>query len=221
VTVSLPQLARRLDLGQWQVERAIRDGLLPEPDRARRCYSVAAAAALEADAGTIRAGVSHVPDMGAWKAAKYLAAKLGVTVTPGGIETLAAWSILRVTGNYKGFLLYDGGLLGALGSAAMARAAEAARDLPAKDAAAYMGIRESDFRLLARFGFIKAARWVDGQWARFALYAPAELDRFLARDDIDWAAVRATKRNKRSPLYYLAEPELVLEALAGTRGVPW
>lgn len=50
--------------------------------------------------------------------------------------------------------------------------------------------------------------------ARFALYSRATLDAFLARTDIDWAAVRATPRNRRSPLHKLAEPELVLETLA-------
>ena len=48
-----------------------------------------------------------------------------------------------------------------------------------------------------------------------AVYAVDALDAFLARKDIDWPTVRATPRNKRTPLYYLAEPELVMATLAG------
>jgi hypothetical protein len=47
------------------------------------------------------------------------------------------------------------------------------------------------------------------------VYAVDALDAFLARKDIDWPTVRATPRNKRTPLYYLAEPELVMATLAG------
>jgi hypothetical protein len=42
------------------------------------------------------------------------------------------------------------------------------------------------------------------------------LDGFAARPGIDWAAVRATPRNRRTPLYELAEPGLAWVALGGS-----
>jgi hypothetical protein len=215
VSVSLPQLASRLGLELWQAERAVRDGLLPQPDRARRRWSEAAALQLETIAEAIRDAAGRVPDLGAWRAADYLRDKLGVPMTAGGVEELAARGQLRPTEVYKGCQLYSGTDLEAFTDKAAAEVAEAGRDRTAEQAAAYMRIREADFRLLARFGFFTPARHVNGQWARFPLYACAELDRFLARPDIDWDAVRATPRNKRTPLYYLAEPELVMATLAG------
>ena len=215
MTVSLPQLARRLGLEQWQAERAVRDGLLPQPDRARRHWSEAAAAQLEQAAEAIRAAAGRVPDVGAWRAADYLKNKLGVGITAGGVERLAALGLLGLAETYKGCQLYSGADLEAFTDADAAASAEVTRDRNARQAAAYMRIREADFRLLARFGFITPARWVDGQWARFPVYAAGALDAFLAREDIDWPAVRATPPNKRTPLYYLAEPELVMAALAG------
>lgn len=157
-------------------------------------------------------GVS--PDLGAWRAADLLASRLGLAVTAAGIEELAARGAIRPTHKLRGVQLYSGEDLAALADPAVVAGAQASRDRTAAEAAAYMRIREKDFRLLAKVGMIPAARYCYGQWARFPLYACATLDAFLARADIDWAAVRATPRNRRSLLYYLAEPELIMHTLA-------
>jgi hypothetical protein len=155
------------------------------------------------------------PDLGAWRASDVLAERCGIPVTAAGVEELAARGLIRAGKKYRGCQLYSGEDLAAVDPAAVADA-QARRDRTAAEAAAYMAIREADFRLLAKVRLIRPARHVDGQWARFPLYACAALDEFLARPDIDWTAVRATPRGRRSPLYRLCEPELVLMALGWT-----
>jgi hypothetical protein len=160
------------------------------------------------------------PDVGAWRASDVLAERCGITVTAAGVEELAARGLIRPARKLRGVQLYSGEDLAAVDSAAVADA-QARRDRTAAEAAAYMAIRERDFRLLAKVRLIRPARYVDGQWARFPVYACAALDNFLARPDIDWAAVRATPRGRRSPLYHLCEPELVLMALGWVPGRTW
>ena len=153
------------------------------------------------------------PDLGAWRASDVLAERCGITVTPAGVEELAARGLIRPAKKYRGCQLYSGEDLAAIDPDAVADA-QARRDRTA----AYMAIREHDFRRLAKVALIRPARHVNGQWARFPVYACAALDDFLARTDIDWAAVRATPPGRRSPLYLLCEPELVLMALGWSPG---
>lgn len=157
------------------------------------------------------------PDLGAWRASDILAERCGIRVTAAGVEELAARGLVRAAGKCRGCQLYSGEDLASVDPAAVADA-EARRDRTAAEAAAYMAIREADFRLLARVGLIRPARHVNGKWVRFPVYACAALDDFLARPDIDWPAVRATPPGRRSPLYCLCEPELVLMALGWTPG---
>ena len=156
-------------------------------------------------------------DLGAWRASDVLAERCGFAVTAAGVEELASRGLIRPAGSYRRCQLYSGEDLAAVDPGAVADA-QARRDRTAAEAAAYMDIRERDFRLLAKVGLIRPARHVDGQWARFPVYACAALDDFLARPDIDWATVRATPRGRRSPLYRLCEPELVLMALGWSPG---
>jgi hypothetical protein len=157
-------------------------------------------------------------DVGAWRASDYLAARFGIPVTAGGVEELAARGLVGRAKVYRGCQLYDGGSLEALTDRQVVADAEQRRDRNAADSAAYMTIRQTDFRLLVRVRFLRPCRWVKGTWVRFALYSCADLDRFLARTDIDWPAVRATPRNRRTPLYALCEPELIMLTLAGLPG---
>jgi hypothetical protein len=132
-------------------------------------------------------------DLGAWRASEILAERCGITVTAAGVEELAARGLIRPAKKYRGCQLYSGQDLAAVDAAAVAEA-QARRDRTAAEAAAYMAIRESDFRLLAKVRLIRPARHVNGQWARFPVYACSALDDFLARPDIDWPAVRATPK---------------------------
>jgi hypothetical protein len=214
VSYSLAALAALLGIEPWQAEQAVRDDLLPGPDCARRRWSEKLAAVVLPMAESIRAAAGDVPDCGAWRASDYLGEKFGMKMTAGGVEELAARGLIRTAGEYKGYQMYSGSDLARFGDAGAAAAAEAARDRNGDDAAAYMGIRPADFKRLAKCGFIKPARHVYGKWGPAALYSAAALDEFLARDDIDWAAVRATPAGRRSPLYDLCEPELTMLALA-------
>lgn len=224
---SLDGLARLLGADFWQAERAVRDGLLPPADLSRRRWSERAARELLPLAEQVRVLTGTVlADVGAWRASDFLRDKFGIPVTAGGVEELAARGVIDLAPQdrrYRGNQLYSGASLEALDDRQAVADAEAHRDRNAADAAAYMGIREADFKLLVKVGFIKPSRHVNGQWARFPLYSCAVLDAFLLRDDIDWDAVRATPRGRRTPLYALCEPELIMLTLAnlGDGPVRW
>jgi hypothetical protein len=147
-----------------------------------------------------------------------LAGRLGIPVTPRGIEELAGRGLLPVAGEFKGWTLYCTETLATL-TAADAAAAEAAvaerTPLNRIEAARRLRIRQADFDLLVKAGLIIPDEGHWGKWGWIRLYLPATLDAFAARPDIDWAAVRATPRGRRSPLHVLAEPELILQALGG------
>ena len=102
------QLATYLGLEQWQLDRAVGDGLIPGPDRSRGRWSAPIADAALARIGVIRAAAGSIPDLGAVRAAGVLSARLGLEVTADGVEELARRDLLPVTGSYKQHALYDG-----------------------------------------------------------------------------------------------------------------
>jgi hypothetical protein len=161
-----------------------------------------------------------MPDLGAFRAAETLSARLGTAVPADGVEELARRGLLPVTGSYKGRPLYDGRVLATFtDTAAAAEACRAGELRTAARAAAYLRIRRADLDRLIRARVLRPVKWGHGPWDRrgacsVALYRTADLDAFLARADIDWDAVRSTPPGRRSPLAELAEAEIVLAALA-------
>ena len=156
--------------------------------------------------------------LGAWRSAHDLAARLGIPVTPRGIEELSARGMLPADGAYKGWTLYSTEALARITAedVTAAQAAVADRDpLSRHEAARRLRIRQSDFDLLVKAGLIIPDDGYWGKWGWVRLFLPATLDAFAARTDIDWAAVRATPNGRKSPLHVLCEPELVLLALCG------
>jgi hypothetical protein len=218
------QLAAHLGLERWQLSRAVHGGLVGGPDLAGGRWSAAAAAAVLARAGQIRAAAGSVPDLGAVRAAAVLSERLGVPVTADGIEELARRGLLPVTGYYKGYPVYDGRVLEAFTDAAAAGEATRTGQLrTAGQSAAYLRIRRSDLRHLTRCGLLTPAKWGQGPWDRrdtcsVPLYRTGDLDQLAARPGIDWAAVRATPPGRRSPLKRLADAETVLAVLAALPG---
>jgi hypothetical protein len=211
---TLGGLAKLLGLDMWMAERAFRDHMLPEPDLASGRWSARLVRDLVPKAKTIREWAGSTPDVGAWRASDFLADKFGIPVTAGGVEELAARGVIAVAGEYKGCTLYSGDDLTRLSDRQAVADAEARKDRNAADSARYMRIRPADFKLLAKCGFIKPARLIDGRWVRFPVYSCAALDAFMAGSGIDWAAVRATPRGKRTPVYVFCEPELIMLTLA-------
>jgi hypothetical protein len=214
------QLAALLGMQQWQLDRALDGGLIPRPDQPRGRWSAPIADAAAARAGQIRAATGSIPDLGAVRAAELLSGRLGLVVTADGVEELARRGLVPVTGSYKGWPLYDGQVLEAFADAAAAAGACRAGQLrTADESAAYLRIRRSDLDHLIRAGVLKPTRHGRGPWDRrdtfsVPLYRTGDLDQLAARPDIDWAAVRATPRGRRSRLAAVAKAEAVLAALA-------
>jgi len=102
------QLAMFLALERWQFSRARQDGLIPAPDWHGGRWFAAVAGARLARIGQIRQAVGAVPDLGAFRAADVLSARLGVTVTGNGVEELARHGLLPQSGGFGDYPLYDG-----------------------------------------------------------------------------------------------------------------
>jgi hypothetical protein len=157
-------------------------------------------------------------DLGAWRTATELTTRLGVQVTGETVVQLAADGVIGYGGVFKGWQLYTRADLPAVTTEQVAAAARHIHDtklLNGREAAARLGVRQADFKLLVRAGLIVPEALRSGKWGFVKLFAPADLAAFAARDDIDWAKVRATPPGRRSALYDLCLPELALQALGG------
>jgi len=152
-----------------------------------------------------------IPDLGAVRAAEVLTGRLGMPVTSDGVAELGRRGLIPVTGDYKGFPLYDGRTLETFAdSGAAAEATRAGQLRTADQAARYLHIRRADLDHLTRAGLLAPARWGHGPFDRRStysvpLYRTADLDGLAALPGIDWDAVRATPKGHRSPLACLPD----------------
>ncbi|GGN46740.1 hypothetical protein [Streptomyces fuscichromogenes] len=202
------QFPDRAGLSLPQFERAQRLQLIPGPDAPGGRWS----AAVFEDAATridaIKDAVGSLPDLGAERAEMHLAERfLAATVHPGTAAELARRGHLPVVGDYKGHPLYCGLTLErGLDRQEVARAS-AAGQLHTRDAAAdVLGIRAADFEHLVRAGLLVHADTARSYWKDLVLlYRQGDLDRLSRSRRIDWAAVRATPRGRRSPLAALPD----------------
>jgi len=214
------QLARRLDLTEWQVARAVAAGLLPPADPATRRWP----AAVVEDAATRRdaivAGAGAVPDVGAHRAASMLADRFPDLegVSADAVVELARRGLLpRALGEggnpaeYKDHLLYCGRALEVFDDRAALEAAIVDGEMhTAGKAARYLRIRRADFDHLVRAGLIEPKGWGMGPFQRrrdvpeVPLYRAGDLAALAADSKIDWEAVRATPASRPSPLAFLA-----------------
>jgi hypothetical protein len=162
------------------------------------------------------------PALGAFRAAELLTGQLGIDVTPEGVRELARQGLIPRAGTYKGWPLYDQAALEAFADKqAAAGAARAGKLRTADQAAAYLKVRRADLNHLIRCKALKPAGHAPNPNNRrcdIPLYRTGDLDALLARQDIDWAAVRATPRGRPSPLIRVAEAENILAVLAGLPG---
>lgn len=204
------QLATRLGLSQWQMERGRRDGHIDGPDRPDGRWSDEVVTAMLARIDQITAAIGAVPDVGAWAASEELTARLGVNVEPHAIQELHRMGLLPVVGEYKGHDLYCGRTLESFtDKTAVAIAMRNGKLHLADEAAEYMRIRRSDFDHLVRAGRVKPASWCRDRFASrrsaptVPLYRTGDLDGLLRDPSIDWAAVRATPKGRPSPLAVL------------------
>ncbi len=200
------QLAEFLGLERFQVERAARSGDIPAPDRAGGRWSAAVADVLFARAHEIAEAAGYVPDYGAVRMAEELTRLLDVEIWADGVEEMARRGLLPVAGYFKGHVVYDGRAAETFTDAQAAIDAQRAGELrTADESAAYLRIRRADLDHLTRAGLLAPSRYGRGPWDRkdetsVPLYRAGDLDDLAARADIDWDAVRQTRRGQRSPL---------------------
>lgn len=209
------QLGDRLGLARFQVARARDAGLIPAPDRADGRWSAPIVERLAGRVEEIREAVGSVPDLGASRAAAYLTEKLGDEVTPDAVAELAARGLLTVAGDFRGCPLYDGQALERFTDTAAALAAvEDGELLTAEQAAGRLRVRRSDFDHLVRAGLLIPATLGRSVFQRrreapnVPLYRAGDLTSLLARDGIDWDAVRSTPKGFQSPLAKLPTMEM-------------
>lgn len=200
------QLAEFLGLERFQVERAVRSGDIPAPDRSGGRWSAGVANELFARAHEIAEAAGYVPDYGAVRMAQELARLLDVEIWADGVEELAHRGLLPVAGSFRGHAVYDGRAAEAFTDARAAADAQRAGELrTADESAAYLRVRRADVDHLTRAGLLAPSRYGRGPWdhkdeASVPLYRTGDLVGLAARADIDWDAVRQAIKGHRSPL---------------------
>jgi hypothetical protein len=203
------QLARHLGWFEFQVQRGVRLGRVPRPDRDFR-WSAELIASFDDRADQLRAEVGELPDVGASKVARYLADRFGCEVTVDAVIELVRRGVLPIADSYKGYPLYDGRAVEQFADLAdralLEEAVLAGRTVTAADAAAHLRVRRSDLEHLVRAGVVVPTRWVRSGWQarrrgpQVPLYRVADLDAMESDVAIDWAAVRETRPGRVSPL---------------------
>ncbi|MFE9341320.1 hypothetical protein [Streptomyces sp. NPDC007063] len=202
-----------LGLHRWQFDRAVQAGVIPPPDRARGRWSRAAVDAVRARLEDVRAAVGEVPDVGAERAAAYLAERLRVAVSPDAVAELARQGRVRTVDTYRGHPVYDGRDLERIEDlAVVVEAGRVGQQLARGEVAERLGVREVDVRHLERAGYLVPVRYVLSRWQRrreapsVPLYRLGDVLALQERDDIGWEAVRAAVApGARSPFAALPD----------------
>jgi hypothetical protein len=222
------QLAEFLGLERFRVERAVRSGDIPAPDRSGGRWSADVADELFTRAHAIAEAAGYVPDYGAVRMAQELARLLEVEIWADGVEELARRGLLPATGCFKGHTVYDGRAAEAFTDAQAAVDAQRAGELrTAEESAGYLRIRRADLDHLTRAGLLAPSRYGRGpldrkDGASVPLYRTGDLDDLTARADVDWDAIRQARKGQRSPLAALptAEAGNAGGAATATPGAP-
>jgi hypothetical protein len=202
------QLRDALGLTEWQHERATAAGTIPPADAAGGKWTAPVVRRLFARRVGIRRNAGAVPDSGAGKAAEILTSRLGIEVEPHAIHELARNGSILIVDQYKGHPLYCGRTLETWtgGHDEVQRANITGERLTADRAADRLGIRRSDFDHLTALGWITPVAWGHGPYTAskyspdVPLYRAGDVTDLLLSTEIDWDAVRATGKGRRSPL---------------------
>lgn len=146
--------------------------------------------------------------LGASSLAGVMTERLSVDVDASTVAELSRLGYIPRSGKFKGYDLYA--VWAAVRSTilpALEQAKVNGRLRNADGVAEALGVRRSDVDNLVRLGWLKPARMADnpynGDTGAVPLYRHVDVAGLLMYAGIDWEAVRATPRGKRSPLVKL------------------
>ncbi len=214
------QLCDALGLTPGQRDRARQQGIIPAPDAPNGKWLGTTVRRLAAARVGIVRSVGAVPDVGAAKAAEYLAARLGIEVDPDALPELARRGrilVVDAVDKYHGsFPVYCGRALEnwPTGPDAVAEVQAANVDgelLTADRVADRLNITRTGLAHLVRLGWLEPVDWARGPHTPRSrphdvpLYRMGDVTDLLRSDAIDWNAVWATPKGKRSPLAALPD----------------
>lgn len=196
-----------LGLAEWQHQRATASGILPGPDAAGGKWLGETVRGLYPLRVAIRRHAGSVPDLGAERAAEHLTVRLGVQVWPHALPELARRGRILVVGDYKGHPLYCGRTLETWDAADdMEDMNTAGERLTVDRVVDRLGVRRSDVDALITRGWLVPVGWGRGPFtarkyaADVPLYRAGDVTALLLDGGIDWAAVRAVGKGRRSLL---------------------
>jgi hypothetical protein len=203
------QLRDTLGLTEWQHQRVTAAGTIPGPDAAGGKWSGDVVRRLYPLQVAIRRSAGHVPDVGEVRAAEHLSTATGIQVEPHALPELARQGLILIVGYYKDRPLYCGRTLEAWPAARLAeieQASVAGELLTVDRVVDRLGVRRSDVDALIARGWLRPVDWARGPYTAkkyrpdVPLYRAGDITGLLTCFDIDWDAVRAVGKGKRSPL---------------------
>lgn len=207
------QLRDALGLTEWQHQRGTAAGIIPAPDAAGGKWLGITVQRLWPLRVAIRRSCGYIPDVGEVRAAEHLTSVTGIEVQPHALPELARQGLILVIGyleKYHGaFPLYCGRTLEtwAPGDTAEIEAANVAGERLTTDRVVdRLGVRRSDVTALVARGWLVPVDWARGPHTPKSrphdvpLYRAGDVTDLLLSREIDWDAVRAVGRGRRSPL---------------------
>ncbi len=204
------QLRDTLGITEWQHQRGTAAGIIPPPDAAGGKWLGATVRRLWQVRVAIRRSCGYVPDVGEVRAAEHLTTLLGVDVEPHALPELARRGLILVVGyveKYHGaYPLYCGRTLETWAGVDDVLAANVAGERLTVDRVVdRLGVRRSDVDALISRGWLTPVDWARGPHTPKSrrpdvpLYRAGDVTALLLDEAIDWAAVRAVRRGRRSP----------------------
>lgn len=213
------QAAGRLRVAITAFRWAVHAGIAPRPDGSGRTWSRAAVEAMDRDA--ITAALPGDPLSGR-QAADRIAEALGTPNVPGEPTIVTAFVVRRfmaagllteLSGNPDGSLVHPSQVDEVCTRADLAELVAADSPLGPDQAAARLGGRRIIKKHMVRLGWITPAEWREVQFGTsragavdVPLYRAAEVEALpAAHPEVDWPALRAVGKGRRSPLAAVAK----------------
>lgn len=203
------QLRDVLGVTEWQHVRGTTSGVIPPPDAAGGKWSGDVVRELYPNRVAISRSVGLFPDVGEFRAAGYLTERVGFEVEPHAVADLARSGLILIVGSHKDRPLYCGRTLEAWPAERrdeIERANVAGERLIVDRVVDRLGVRRSDVDHLVALGWLAPVDMAHGPFTAKArrpdvpLYRAGDVTALLLSGDIDWDAVRAVSKGKRSPL---------------------